>query len=184
MFLSPRIRPFLNSLLQPAHNTTYGISSGLVDIILFDSASLDSADTLALASSLDASILVIDAGKEDAMMLRKAYTVLHRLSCTPLGAIINRQKHKHRSYFYAHPSHPFVPTQEDEQAIKIISSSISQPIHSTQNISPSLIQPRIPAIPIHAPSAPTLLSRPTTNQNFSPILNMPHTDHISEKYKE
>ncbi len=184
VFLSPRIRPFLNCLLQPVQNTTYGVSSGLVDVILFDSASLDSTDTLALASSVDASILVINAGKEDAMTLRKAYTILHRLSCTPLGAIINRQKPKHRSYFYAHEPRQFVPTREDEQAIKTISAATFQPTQNAQNITSSFIPSNTLAISTSNASNPTPLPRSLTNQNFSHILNMPHTDREAEKYKE
>jgi len=181
LFLSPKMHPFLNSLLQPAQHIAHETPSALVDVILFDSAALDNTNTLALASFTDASILVIDAGKEDAMMLRKAYTVLHRLSCTPLGAIINRQKSKHKSYLYTHHSHEFVPTKEDEHAMNTISSSTFQPIRNTQRISSSFIQAETLAIPVNNIGIPTTLSRPMHNQNFSPILHMPHTDHESGK---
>ncbi len=184
LFLSPRIRSFLNNLLQPVQNTTHETPSGLVDVILFDSASLDSTNTLALASFTDASILVIDAGKEDAMMLRKAYTILQRLSCTPLGVIINRQKSKHKSYLYTRPSSQFVPTKEDERAMSIISSSTFRPTHNAQNISPSSVLAKTLATSTYNTSIPAPFPRPMANQNFNQILHMPHTDHGSEKYNE
>lgn len=102
IFLSKNMKHFLTYLLQTSKNDTHTACTGLVDVVVFDSAALDeTADTLALASSIDSSILVIDSGKERAMMLRKVYTSLEKLSCMPLGVIINRQKPEHKSYFYS-----------------------------------------------------------------------------------
>src|SRR5262249_6069414 len=51
----------------------------------------------------DASVLVIKANKESVKVVQKAQEILTRLQAPVLGAIVNYQTPKHRSYFYANP---------------------------------------------------------------------------------
>ncbi len=119
LFLSHKTKQILNCLLRKTEDATRTIDTPLVDIIIFDSPALDdTASTLALASSVDSSILVINAGKEHAVTLRKAYITLERFSCTPLGVIINRQKPEHTSYFYSNRYHQETFTVQDKLAKK------------------------------------------------------------------
>ena len=185
IFLSSNISLFLNCLLKTAQNSTYKTSSGPVDIIIFDSASLDdTTDTLALASSVDSSILVINSGKENAITLNKAYTTLDRFSCTPLGVIVNRQKLKHKSYFYPNHTHqlPIIP---NGQVTKMMKSDLLQTVADTQNApSPLLIHSETSTTLAGKTSISTVPLRSTNNQNFGQVLGIPFTEHKNRMYKE
>jgi capsular exopolysaccharide synthesis family protein len=73
----------------------------VIDLLILDSATLDEgADALALAAATDATLLVIEAGKEKKEGLDKACASLERFNCSILGVIINRWHNGLRSYFY------------------------------------------------------------------------------------
>ena len=136
ILLSHSMKQFLNYVLQLTKDITHADYTSLVDIVILDSAALnDATDTLALAASADSSILVINSGKEYAMTLRKAYTILDRFSCTPLGVIINRQKPEHKSYFYSNHYHQFTSPAQNELAEKMISPVTLQTVKNAQSLS-------------------------------------------------
>ncbi|GAC1357327.1 MAG: hypothetical protein NVSMB44_02770 [Ktedonobacteraceae bacterium] len=161
LFFSSTIRLLQDRLLQLNAATHYGVPSRLVDIILFDSASLESsADTLALASSIETCILIINAGQEQATTLHKTSAILHKLSCNLLGVIINRQKLKHKSYFYTHRYHKFTPSEDTT--------------FDTKTLSPTTFQSTPGSRSSHAPLAPSDTS--VYNQPFNHIFTMPHSE--------
>ncbi len=184
IFLSPNINLFLSCLLQATQHTTYRVSSGVVDIVIFDSAALENTtDTLALASSIDSSILVINSGKEHAMTLQKAYTTLDRFSCTPLGVIVNRQRSEHKPYFYSNGYHQ-LPLMQDKHRNNITGLATFQPINSSQNVPfSSFMRPEASTTSI-GETGMSIPTRSTINQNFGQILGMPIVEHEIKKYKE
>jgi capsular exopolysaccharide synthesis family protein len=91
-----------------------------IDLLIMDSASLDAgADALALAAATDASLLVIEAGKEKKESLDKASTSLERFDSPILGVIINRWHSDLRSYFYTEER---LPTSAQIQLPQFITS--------------------------------------------------------------
>jgi capsular exopolysaccharide synthesis family protein len=73
-----------------------------IDLLILDCAALDNgADALALAVAVDATVLVIEAGKEKKEDLNRASRSLERLNAPVLGVIVNRWHSGLRSYFYA-----------------------------------------------------------------------------------
>jgi succinoglycan biosynthesis transport protein ExoP len=96
-----------------------------VDFILFDTPALkDHADTLALASVVSATLLVIEAGKEGDETLLAAEDMLQRIGTSILGVIINRQTAHH--YLSIYTRHAFMRPRTPsplEQAYAAISSS-------------------------------------------------------------
>lgn len=73
-----------------------------LDFILFDAPALkDHADTLALASVVPATLLVIEAGKECEEVVMAAEETLRRVGAPILGVILNRQTARHHSSIYA-----------------------------------------------------------------------------------
>lgn len=185
IFLSSNVKLLLNCLLQAAQDTTHTISSSPVDIIIFDSASLDNTtDTLALASSVDSSVLVINPGKEHAMTLHKAYTTLNRFSCTPLGVIINRQKSKHKSYFYSNRYQQFALPEQDEHIKKMMKFTTPQLVNSARGVSFSPIQPGASTTLSSKSSISAIPSRSSTTQKFGQTLRVSLTEHGLGKHKE
>jgi hypothetical protein len=78
------------------------LASQAIDLLILDCAALDAgADALALAVAVDATILVIEAGKEKKEGLNRASASLERFNAPILGVIINRWHSGLRSYFYA-----------------------------------------------------------------------------------
>ncbi len=81
-------------------NSTDGAAVA-IDMVIIDAPALsDGANTVALASIAQSSILVVKAGEERSRMLSDAATKLKVLNAPLLGVIVNRQKGKHRPYFY------------------------------------------------------------------------------------
>jgi succinoglycan biosynthesis transport protein ExoP len=99
---SPELRALVRWLLGGDQMVPGRMTGGIVDIIIFDTASLqEGADTVTLAPITDSTVLVVEAGKEQYETLNKAQATLQRLGSPVLGVIVNRQTAKHRSYFYA-----------------------------------------------------------------------------------
>lgn len=74
----------------------------VLDFILFDTPALKNhADTLALASVVPATLLVIEAGKEREEAVMAAEETLRRIGAPILGVVINRQTARHHSSIYA-----------------------------------------------------------------------------------
>jgi capsular exopolysaccharide synthesis family protein len=99
---TPELRMLCDWLLRPGQSSAGNAITRPIDLIIFDSLALeDAADTIALATSTSATVLVIQAGKEQRETLQKAQTTLQRLGSPVLGVVINRQRSQHRPYFYA-----------------------------------------------------------------------------------
>ena len=76
--------------------------TSLIDVIIFDTPPIEEcSDTLAIAAAVNASVLVVKAGKEQPKMLQKAQEVLAHVKAPVLGVIVNGQTPKRQSYFYA-----------------------------------------------------------------------------------
>jgi len=98
---TPEVRQLMQWLLCQDCAGSGRTVSGLVDIIIYDTLSLDKgADALALAAITEGTILVVEAGKEWAESVGRAQNTLQRLGSPVLGVVVNRQQVKHRSYFY------------------------------------------------------------------------------------
>lgn len=184
ILLSHSMKQFLNYVLQPTEDITHTDYTNLVDIIILDSAALnDATDTLALAASVDSSILVINSGNEHAITLRKAYTTLDRFSCTPLGVIINRQKPEHKSYFYSNRYHQVALPVQNELAEKMISPATLQAVKNAQNLS-SPTWSEASTLLTNRTDMRITTSGSTTTQNTSQISHIPLVEQQTNKYKE
>ncbi|GCE09009.1 polysaccharide biosynthesis tyrosine autokinase [Dictyobacter aurantiacus] len=99
----PMLSLFLKCLLQTVQESEEQAHS-LMDVIIIDSGPLEEcAHTAVLAACADASLLVIEAGHEQAAHLCHIARNLQRLQAPVQGVIINRQKAHHRPYFYVPP---------------------------------------------------------------------------------
>lgn len=100
------------------------LASQAIDLLILDCAALDAgADALALSGATDATILVIEAGKEKKESLDRACASLARFNAPILGVIINRWHSGLRSYFYAEQT----PTENLSSSARIqIPASIAQ----------------------------------------------------------
>ncbi|GHO82121.1 polysaccharide biosynthesis tyrosine autokinase [Dictyobacter formicarum] len=97
---APMLSLFIKCLLQPAHEPEEQGHS-LMDIIIIDSAPLiESAHTTILAACADASLLVVEAGQEQAAQIQNLARRLQRLQAPLQGIIVNRKKTHHQPYFY------------------------------------------------------------------------------------
>ncbi len=150
---SPVIPALLKRLLQP--NPDSGITGppSFVDIVIFDAPPLgEDTDTLAIASFTDAAILVIEAGKEQAIMLRKAQHMLNRLGSSLLGVVVNRQTPKQHPYFYvSRYRQPVYPVDDEKRerplATRFAPASYEEPVVEPQEKQPAFTaKPMLPAI--------------------------------------
>ena len=135
---TPELKTLLAWLLQGQHMS--GKTSGWVDFVIFDTSALNEGPAaLELASITQSSILVVEAGKEQAEALRKAEQALQKLHSTLLGVVVNRQTPKHLSYLYTDAY------QKSEGPIKEIanpSTLSSQPLaHTTHSLPPQVLKP-------------------------------------------
>ncbi|HLG74960.1 MAG TPA: Wzz/FepE/Etk N-terminal domain-containing protein [Ktedonobacteraceae bacterium] len=88
----------------PGQRSTSIQAAPLVDILIFDAPALtEGTDAEILAGIADATILVIEAGREQEAAVQKARTTLQRAGAPLLGVVLNRQEARHRSYFYIDP---------------------------------------------------------------------------------
>ncbi|MBO0777983.1 MAG: AAA family ATPase [Ktedonobacteraceae bacterium] len=89
----PELKLFTEWLLGDKLNA----ATCAVDVIIFDGPPFGTdADVLALASIADASLLVIEAGKEQKETLGRVQSTLQRLSAPVAGVIINRRRARMR----------------------------------------------------------------------------------------
>ncbi|GHO51762.1 polysaccharide biosynthesis tyrosine autokinase [Ktedonobacter robiniae] len=96
---SMELRKLVDWLVQ---DITAPGGSSAVDLVIFDAPSLDrQADVSTLAALCDGCVLVMEAGKTSKDSLKTAQALLQRLSAPLVGVVVNRQKEKHHSYFYA-----------------------------------------------------------------------------------
>lgn len=80
------------------------LAAQIVEMIVFDTANLyEGADALAVAQVAEATLLVIEAGKEEKEAVSKAQVMLERVGSPVQGVIINRRRSQQNSYFYVYP---------------------------------------------------------------------------------
>jgi hypothetical protein len=83
-------------------DTPEPLQSRLVDMIIFDTAALDQGTDAYLLSALaDATMLIVEAGKEHKDTLHQLSITFQRFGAPILGVMVNRQQEQHQSYFYA-----------------------------------------------------------------------------------
>ncbi len=97
----PALGLLLERLLGGPTKTSEQLHPTLVDLIIFDTASLEEGtDAYLLATVADATVLIIDAGKERKDTLQRLSVTFQQFGAPILGVIINRQQKRHRNYFY------------------------------------------------------------------------------------
>lgn len=98
----PALGLLLERLLSGIPDTPEHLHPGLVDIIIFDATALEKGtDAYLLAAVADATVLIVEAGKEHKDTLHQLSVTFQQLGAPILGVIVNRQQKQHRSYFYA-----------------------------------------------------------------------------------
>jgi non-specific protein-tyrosine kinase len=129
------------------------LASQAIDLLILDSAALnEGADALALAAATDATLLVIEAGKEKKESLDKANASLERFNSPILGVIINRWHNGLHSYFYT----------EHTQVERL------QP--SAQVQMPQLPQSIIPVSLPDTPRPPVLMQERTSDKLLAQVI--------------
>jgi tyrosine-protein kinase len=104
--LASQLEALVKLLLRPVTKAV-APGQGQIDMVIIDAPSLrDGANTVALASIAQGSILVIGAGEERSHVLRDASAKLKVLNAPLVGVIVNRQQSKHRPYFYVDKYQP------------------------------------------------------------------------------
>jgi capsular exopolysaccharide synthesis family protein len=97
----PALGLLLQRLLGRMPDTSEHLQPELVDIIIFDAAALEEGtDAYLLAAIADATILIVEAGKEHKDTLHQLSSTFQQFGAPILGVIVNRQQKRHRSYFY------------------------------------------------------------------------------------
>mgnify|MGYP001311054994 CR=1 FL=1 len=97
----PALGVLLDRLLGRIPDASERLQPGLIDIVIFDTAALEQGtDAYLLAAIADATVLVVEAGKEHKDTLHRLSVTFQQFGAPILGVIINRQQKQHRSYFY------------------------------------------------------------------------------------
>jgi capsular exopolysaccharide synthesis family protein len=98
----PVLGRLVDCLLSRMLDTSEPLQSRLVDMIIFDTAALDQGTDAYLLSALaDATVLIVEAGKEHKDTLHRLSVAFQRFGAPILGVVVNRQQEQHQSYFYA-----------------------------------------------------------------------------------
>jgi non-specific protein-tyrosine kinase len=98
----PVLGRLVDRLLGRMLDTPEPLQSRLVDMIIFDTAALDQGTDAYLLSALaDATMLIVEAGKEHKDTLHQLSITFQRFGAPILGVMVNRQQEQHQSYFYA-----------------------------------------------------------------------------------
>ncbi len=98
----PALGRFMDCLLGRMLDTSEQLQSRLVDMIIFDTAALDQGtDAYLLSAIADATVLIVEAGKEHKDTFHRLNVIFQRFGAPILGVVVNRQRKQHRSYFYA-----------------------------------------------------------------------------------
>jgi non-specific protein-tyrosine kinase len=114
----PALSRLMDCLLGRMLDTSELLQSRLVDMIIFDSAALDQGtDAYLLSAIADATVLVVEAGKEHKDTLHQLSIIFQRFGAPILGVVVNRQRKQHRSYFY-------VPHRVSTEGKIVVSSAI------------------------------------------------------------
>lgn len=118
----PVLSRLVDRLLSRMLDTSEPLQSRLVDIIIFDTAALDQGTDAYLLSALaDATVLIVEAGKEHKDTLHRLSTTFQRFGAPILGVVVNRQQEQHQSYFYT-------PYQVSTQRKVVVSPSPDQTV--------------------------------------------------------
>jgi capsular polysaccharide biosynthesis protein/MinD-like ATPase involved in chromosome partitioning or flagellar assembly len=114
----PALGLLLERLLGAPIKTSEQLQPALVDLVIFDAASLeDGTDAYLLTAVADATVLIIEAGKEHKGTLQRLSVTFQQFGAPILGVIVNRQQKRHRSYFY-------VPRQASSESKAVVSPSL------------------------------------------------------------
>jgi Mrp family chromosome partitioning ATPase len=116
----PALGLLLERLLGGPIKTSEQLRPALVDLVIFDAASLEEGtDAYLLAAVADATVLIIEAGKEHKDTLQRLRVTFQQFGAPILGVIINRQQKRHRSYFH-------VPRQVSSERKAVVSQSLDR----------------------------------------------------------
>ncbi len=183
---SPVMRLFLKCLLQPVQHSVDTPPTSLVDIIIFDAAPLDDgSDTLALASFTSASILVVEAGKDQASLVQKAQATLQKMYSPLLGVIVNKRKAHYQPYFYASRSRRLAQNEQDEHTNRIqpsFSSLKMRAVHASSINTPNpQEQQTVPDSKV--PALLTPRSPVSSGLGIGPLLNATRVDNEASNHK-
>jgi hypothetical protein len=133
---------------------------------------------MVLAPLTDATLLVVEAGKEQRETLEKARAMLQRLGAPILGVAINRQQAKHRSYFYvdhsqgspvrAEESAPAKTLIEPDRLVEPSLPSDTPPLVSAVPASPQAsVVPETPPLVFMSPLTPLVPAVPEMSMHIS-----------------
>ncbi len=118
----PVLGRLVDRLLGRILDTSEPLQSRLVDMIIFDAAALDQGTDAYLLSALaDATVLIVEAGKEHKDTLHRLSVTFQRFGAPILGVVVNRQQEQHQSYFYA-------PYQVSTERKVVVSPSLDQAV--------------------------------------------------------
>ena len=117
MQLTSKLQLLTEWLLLPNDTSSKEMVSDDIDIIIFDAPALaEGTDTIALTSTTDSTLVVIEAGKERPEALQKAQATFQRLGSPIMGVVVNRQQVNHSTYFYANRLHHTTVSMESSHA--------------------------------------------------------------------
>lgn len=118
----PALGRLVDRLLGRMPDTSEQLPSRLMDLIIFDTAALDQGtDAYLLAAIADATVLIVEAGKEHKDTLHRLKVTFQQFGAPILGVVVNRQQERHRSYFYA-------PHQVSAERKVVVSPSLDQAV--------------------------------------------------------
>jgi capsular polysaccharide biosynthesis protein/MinD-like ATPase involved in chromosome partitioning or flagellar assembly len=120
LLYEPALGRFLDRLLGRMPDMPEQLQPRLVDIIIFDTVALDQGtDVYLLAAIADATVLIVEAGKEHKDTLHRLRVTFEQFGAPILGVVVNRQQEHHRSYFYT-------PHQVSTERKVVLPSSLDQ----------------------------------------------------------
>lgn len=97
----PALGRLVGRLLGRIPGISEQVQTRLVDMIIFDTAALDQgSDAYLLAAIADATVLIVEAGKEHKVTLDRQRATFQQFGAPILGVVVNRQREQHRNYFY------------------------------------------------------------------------------------
>jgi capsular polysaccharide biosynthesis protein/Mrp family chromosome partitioning ATPase len=133
---------------------------GLVDWVIFDALSLaEGTGAQALAALVDATILVVEAGKERGDGLQRAQGQLQRRGAPVLGVIINRQRKWHRDYLYSAAPQPLSGVERAVDLPRRSQSQVERKLPQALPVLPStppMTAQSFPGSDLHTQRIPTV----------------------------
>jgi len=142
---TPEMRLFVQWVTEQNLSDFASYVPHMLDMVIFDAPSIHErdGDVAALAMVTDATVMVLEAGKEHGETLDRARMKLERLGSPILGTIINRLRNKHHTYLYAQRTQASTAIANDVAVM-----SIKQPLAASQAAFLSqVIPPVLPETP-------------------------------------